>query len=93
MKATGVGDYVTYGVTIAEAGIYDVRVKTNTGSNTGIFQLSIDGVNQGYPQKQGTDGSRDGYSVRDLGSVKFANRRAEGFSVFGYRAESGWNEV
>ena len=79
LKATGVGDYVTYGVTIAKAGIYDVRVKTNTGKNTGMFQLSIDGVNQGYTQKQGTDGSGNGYSVRDLGSVKFANPGQKAF--------------
>jgi N-acetylneuraminic acid mutarotase len=74
LKATGVGDYVTYGVTIAKAGIYNVRVKTKTGSNTGIFQLFIDGVRQGYAQRQGTDISGNGYySVRDLGTVKFTN--------------------
>ena len=54
LKATRPGDYVTYGVPIAEPGNYNVRVKTKTGSDHGIFQLFIDGVKQGYAQKQGS---------------------------------------
>ena len=52
LKATRLGDYVTYGVPIAEPGNYNIRVKTNTGSNIGIFRLFIDGVKQGYAQKR-----------------------------------------
>ena len=37
LKATRPGDYVTYGVPIAEPGNYNVRVKTKTGSNMGDF--------------------------------------------------------
>ena len=78
LKATRIGDYVTYGVTVARAGIYDVSVKTNTGKNTGMFQLSIDGVNQGYVRSRSrrTD---NGYSVRDLGSVTFATPGQKAF--------------
>jgi hypothetical protein len=71
LKATQVGDYVTYGVPIAEAGNYNVSVRTKTGSDTGIFQLFIDGVKQGYFQREDENGSKDGYSVRDLGTVQF----------------------
>ena len=53
LKATRVGDYITYGVPIPEPGIYNIKVKTNTGSDRGIFQLFIDGVRQGYAQKEG----------------------------------------
>jgi hypothetical protein len=90
LKATRLGDYVTYGVSITRPGIYNVRVKTNTGSNTGIFQLFIDGVKQGYAQKTGTDGSKSGYSMRDLGTVRFENagQKAFQFLVTGRNSNS-----
>ena len=53
LKATHLGDYVTYGVTIPEPGIYSIKVKTNTGSDTGSFQLFIDGVRQGMFRTRG----------------------------------------
>jgi len=79
LKATQLGDYVTYGVTITKAGIYNVKVKTNTGSNTGIFQLFVDGVRQGYAQKNGTYSSSNGYCIRDLGTVQFATPGEKAF--------------
>ena len=79
LKATRLGDYVTYGVPVPEPGIYNVKVKTNTGSGTGIFQLFIDGVRQGYAQKRGTFSSSSGYCVRDLGSVRFENAGQKAF--------------
>jgi hypothetical protein len=79
LKATRIGDYVTYGVPIAEPGNYNVRVRTNTGSNTGTFRLFIDGVKQGYAQKGDENGSNHDYSVRDLGTVKFANSGEKAF--------------
>jgi len=71
LKATQIGDYVTYGVPIAVAGNYSVRVRTDTGSNTGAFQLFIDGVKQGYVQKGHENGSNHDFNLRDLGTVKF----------------------
>ena len=51
LKATRPGDYVTYGVPIAEPAYYNIRAKTKTGSNVGVFQLFVDGEKQGYAQK------------------------------------------
>jgi len=85
LKATQIGDYVTYGVPIAVAGNYNVRVRTNTGSNTGSFQLFIDGVKQGYAQKGHEDGSNHDFNLRDLGTVSFktAGEKAFQFVVTG----------
>ena len=90
LKATRVGDYVTYGVPIAESGNYSVRVRTNTGSNTGIFQLFIDGAKQGYAQKRDENGSNDDFNLRDLGTVRFetAGEKAFQFVVTGGNSNS-----
>jgi N-acetylneuraminic acid mutarotase len=90
LKATQIGDYVTYGVPIAVAGNYSVRVRTNTGSNTGIFQLFIDGVKQGYAQKGHESGSNHDFNLRDLGTVSFdtAGEKAFQFVVTGGNSSS-----
>ena len=90
LKATQIGDYVTYGVPIAVAGNYSVRVRTNTGSNTGIFQLFIDGVKQGYAQKGHENGSNHDFNLRDLGTVSFetAGEKAFQFVVTGGNSSS-----
>ncbi len=79
LKATQIGDYVTYGVPIAVAGNYNVRVRTNTGSNTGAFQLFIDGVKQGYAQKGHENGSNHDFNLRDLGTVRFDSAGEKAF--------------
>jgi N-acetylneuraminic acid mutarotase len=61
------GDYVTYTVPVAKAGIYDVRVKAKGKSNAGIFRLRIDGIRRGYAQM----GGDPGHGVWDLGTMKF----------------------
>ena len=68
-NATAVGDFVTYTVPIAQPGSYRLKVAVKTRNNKGIFQLSIDGVNQGMPQDLYSP--IIGYSVRDLGIVTF----------------------
>src|SRR4030095_16353198 len=90
LKATRIGDYVTYGVPIAEPGNYSVRVRTNTGSNTGTFRLFIDDVKQGYAQKEDENGSNNDYSVRDLGTLRFesAGEKAFQFIVTGKNSNS-----
>ncbi len=79
LKATRLEDYVTYGVRIAEPGVYNVRVKTKTGRNTGTFQLFTDGLKQGYVQKDRACTSSNGYCLRDLGTVRFANAGQKAF--------------
>ena len=79
LEATRLGDYVTYGVQIAEPGVYNVRVKTKTGRNTGTFQLFIDGLKQGYAQKERACTSSNGYCLRDLGTVRFKNAGQKAF--------------
>jgi len=71
LKATGPGDFVTYSVPIVVAGTYDVKVGIQTRNNRGIFQLAIDGVNQGTPQDEYS--STIGFEVRDLGTVTFTS--------------------
>ncbi len=79
LKATRPGDYVTYAVPIAVPGNYNVRVKTKTGSNMGAFQLFVDGVKQGYAQKEGVLSSCNGYGVRDFGTLKVAKPGTKAF--------------
>ena len=69
-KATRVGDYLTYTLPVMTAGTYDINVGTTTDTNRGIFQLSIDGANQGYTQNEFA--STTVYNTRDLGTVNFA---------------------
>ncbi len=69
-QATQVGDYLSYTVPVAVAGAYNVTVRTRTGRNAGIFQLLIDGVNQGYAQNEYGPVT---YGTLDLGTVVFAN--------------------
>ncbi|MEO7167420.1 MAG: kelch repeat-containing protein [Chthoniobacterales bacterium] len=71
LKEDAVGDSVTYTVPIAVAGNYDIKVGIKTNKGKGIFQLAIDGVNQGTPQDEYS--SAMGYDVRDLGPHTFPN--------------------
>lgn len=90
LKATRVGDYVTYRVPIVEPGNYNVRLRTNTGANAGIFQLFIDGVKQGYAQEGHENGSNHDFNLRDLGTVRFetAGEKAFQFVVTGGNSSS-----
>ena len=47
-----------------------------------MFQLFIDGVNQGYVQNKDADSSDNDYSLRDLGTVKFANPGEKAFQFW-----------
>jgi N-acetylneuraminic acid mutarotase len=69
LQATTVGDSVTYTVPIAVAGTYDVKVGVKQRSDKGIFQLTIDGANQGYAQDEYSPAV--GYNVLDLGTHTF----------------------
>jgi DNA-binding beta-propeller fold protein YncE len=77
LKATGLGDFVTYSVPIGAAGTYHVMVGIQTHNNRGIFQLAIAGVNQGPPQDEYSPTL--GYEVRDLGTVTFTSGGDQAF--------------
>jgi sugar lactone lactonase YvrE len=77
LKATGLGDFVTYSVPVVAAGTYHVKVGIQTHNNRGIFQLSIDGVNQGPPQDEYSP--TIGFEVRDLGTVTFTSAGDQAF--------------
>ncbi|MEO5718539.1 MAG: hypothetical protein ABIR29_08210 [Chthoniobacterales bacterium] len=76
--ASRAGDSLTYTVPVAKAGIYNVMVKTSGGGNGGAFRLLVDGVKQGYPQKENC-GSSNGDGTCDLETVNF---RAPGDKAF-----------
>jgi hypothetical protein len=71
LEASEAGDYVTYTVPVSAIGTYDVKVGIRTGEQQGMFQLSIDGTEQGSQQDEYS--RRAGYEVRDLGSVTFSS--------------------
>jgi hypothetical protein len=69
LNARGPGDSVSFSVTIPIAGTYDVKVGVRTGDKNGVFQLAIDGLNQGA---EGDEYSGEiGHQVLDLGKVTF----------------------
>ncbi|MBA3571523.1 MAG: carbohydrate-binding protein, partial [Pyrinomonadaceae bacterium] len=83
-----VGDFVTYSVPVAKTGTYKVKVAVRTLNNRGIFQLSVDGVNQGLPQDQYS--SVSGFEIRDLGTITFntTGNKLFKFSVTGRNPSS-----
>ena len=74
-KAKRVGDYLTYAVPIANAGIYNIRLKTGVTGTEASVQLFIDGVRQGYPEQANNDAA----DLLDFGSVKFENAGDKSF--------------
>jgi beta-glucanase (GH16 family) len=72
LMADAPGDYLEYTVPVPQAGTYTVEIRSKHGntssSKRGIFQLAIDGVNQGLPQDLFTS---PGYKTMNLGPVTF----------------------
>jgi len=88
LVATGTGQYVTYTVNIPVAGTYHVKVGVRTADNCGMFQLAVNGRDQGLPQDEYSAVS--GYAVLDLGSISFTNpgNKSFRFTVTGKNASS-----
>jgi N-acetylneuraminic acid mutarotase len=87
LRATTVGDFVSYTVPVNVAGFYDVKVATRTGTANGIFQLAIDGVNLGYAQDEYA--ATTGYPVLNLGTIFLdQGNKTFKFSVTGRNASS-----
>jgi hypothetical protein len=49
LEGHAVGDFVSYTVNVPQAGTWGIRPRHKPSNNRGIWQLSIDGVNQGAP--------------------------------------------
>lgn len=93
LKATGPGDFLTYILPVAHPGTYTVKVGIKTRSDKGIFQLGIDGKNQGAPQDEYS--SQISYPIRNLGTVTFtsAGNKAFQFTVVGHNLSSSGYEL
>lgn len=50
LNHNAVGDYVEFSLDVTQPGTYDVNARVLKGSNSGIYQLSIDGTIAGAPQ-------------------------------------------
>jgi hypothetical protein len=69
LQSARIGDYVSYAVPVARPGTYDVRIGFRADQEEGIFQLAINGANQGPPQDEYA--SVKSYKVIDLGPITF----------------------
>ncbi len=70
VRANASGDYVTYSVPVTTRGTYNVRIKTKPGGDTGTFQLFVEGVQQGYLQRDISEFFA-GSGLHDLGAIRF----------------------
>jgi hypothetical protein len=50
MESHATGDFLSLTINVAQAGNYGVRIRQKLNNNRGIWQLSIDGANQGATQ-------------------------------------------
>lgn len=66
LESNGIGDYISYSVPVAVAGTYNVKVRFKSNTTRGIFQLAIDGANQGLEQTQ--HATSQGWVLVELGS-------------------------
>jgi len=88
LQAASEGESITFTVPVAVAGLYNVSVGTETNYNEGLFQLAINGINQGYPQNEFTP--TIGYGARDLGTATLtAGPQSFEFTVAGRDPKSG----
>lgn len=70
LNAHALGDYIEYKVNIAQSGTYDVKLRVMKYNNNGMYQLAVDGVDQGSAFDTYYTGP--GYSSDyDLGTVTF----------------------
>ena len=77
-NANAVGNFISYTVAVAQPGTYRVRVGTQTKPNKGIFQLSINGVKQGFTVDEYSP--TVAYGVQDLGTITFLNAGNQTFT-------------
>jgi hypothetical protein len=68
IEAHAAGDFMAFTVNIPRRGNYGVRVRMKKANNRGIWQLSIDGVNQGAAQDGFVAGTATTYDEVSLGT-------------------------
>jgi Chitobiase/beta-hexosaminidase C-terminal domain len=90
LDAAKVGDSVTYTVSLAAAGTYDLRVTAKTFPTRGIWQAYLDGVAVGAAQDEYSSNTNGTYATYDLGSVviKASGNHTLKFVVTGHNAAS-----
>ncbi len=71
LAANAVSDYIAYTMNVAAPGTYRVMVRSKNYTDRGMYQLEIDGVNQGAAQNQYA--ASESYVTSDLGLVNFTN--------------------
>jgi F5/8 type C domain len=79
LEGNAAGDFVTYTVNVPEARTYDIRVRVKKWNNRGIWQFSVNGVNQGSPVDGFT--STPTYLEIDIGNVTFSTAGNKSFRV------------
>jgi beta-glucanase (GH16 family) len=91
LMADAAGDYLEYSVPVPQTGTYTVEIRSKHGntstSKRGIFQLAIDGVNQGSAQDLFTS---PGYKTMNVGTKTFSTsgNKLFRFTVTGKAASS-----
>ena len=88
LNATAAGAFVTFTANVPAAGTYDVRVAVLKQAAGGIWQLSIDGRNQGSAED--TYGAQAAWEEFDLGlvSISSSGPHAFQFTVTGKNGQS-----
>lgn len=93
--ATATGDSITYSVPVPHPGTYTINVRVKRHTSRGIFQLAIDGANQGSVQDlYSTATGAAAYQIRSLGTKTFTSAGVKQFkfTVTGKHASSsGYN--
>lgn len=90
LTEANVGSYFECNINVAASGIYEIIVNTRKDSDGGIFQLSIDGENQGDPQDLYSDSQGDQVKI-SLGNKSFDTPGIKRFrfTVTGKKDNSG----
>lgn len=88
LNSNAVNDYVEYTVNVPESGTYTVYAANRTANNKGIYQLTIDGSNQGGTVDQYSSGV--GFTESNLGTFTFgtAGHKTFRFTVVGKNSSS-----
>jgi hypothetical protein len=88
-QAQAVGDYISYTVNVPYAGACSVRLGVKAGNNRGIFQLAVNGTDQGPPLD--LYAPANAYQELDAASFSFdsAGEQTFTFTVTGKNTSSG----
>jgi hypothetical protein len=83
LKGKEPGDFVTFSVSVATAGTYNLQVTTSPEKTTARFQLMIDGTQQGYNSQDGAQ------SLHDFGTIEFTAPGEKSFTFTVTKADAG----